>query len=118
MPLPGAALGWAGLVVPVAGAAQAPVLLAGAGQAAQLAVLVHGVADPVDAGVLWGRQAGTGEPLVSPMDVMTAASTEEEEEEKLSAGTRPRLLPALPCPRLPPHALLGIQLAKKHRLCA
>jgi hypothetical protein len=44
----------------VAGAAQAAVLLAGRGQAAQLAVLVHGVADPVDAGVLRGRRGGRG----------------------------------------------------------
>lgn len=43
-------------MVQVALAAQAAVLLARAGQAAQLAVLVHGVADPVDARVLGGGE--------------------------------------------------------------
>jgi hypothetical protein len=42
----------------VALAAQAAVLLAGAGEAAQLAVLVHGVADPVGASVLQGSNRG------------------------------------------------------------
>lgn len=55
----GAAAG-AGLVVEVALAHQAAVLLAGAGQAALLAVLVHGVADPVDTGVLQGKAGGAG----------------------------------------------------------
>lgn len=65
----GAAAG-ARLGVQVALALQAAELLARAGQAAQLAVLVHGVADPVDARVLrggmgcrerrWARRQGAG----------------------------------------------------------
>ena len=51
--LPGGAAGWPDLVRPVSLHAQAAVILAGAGQAAQLSVLVHGVHDPVESGVLW-----------------------------------------------------------------
>ena len=51
-PLPVGPPGRTSLVGAVALGAQAPVGLAGSGQAAQLAVLVHGVAEPVDARVL------------------------------------------------------------------
>ena len=62
MLLPCAALGGAGLVVVVALPAQPTVLLTRGGQTAQLAVLVHRVADPVDAGVLkWEGQVGEGQ---------------------------------------------------------
>ena len=48
MPLPG---GPAGGVVVAVTLAKTTVLLAGAGEATGLAVLVHGLGDPVDAGV-------------------------------------------------------------------
>ena len=50
MPLPGLPPAGSGLVVAVA-LAQTARLLAGGGEAAGLAVLVHGVGDPVDAGI-------------------------------------------------------------------
>mmetsp|Transcript_16026 Transcript_16026/g.25872 ORF Transcript_16026/g.25872 Transcript_16026/m.25872 type:complete len:249 (-) Transcript_16026:5-751(-) len=49
--LPGAALGGASFVVVVALSAQTAVFAACRGEAAHFAVLVHGVADPVDSGV-------------------------------------------------------------------
>lgn len=51
-PLPVGTAGGASLVGGVALGAQAAVALASGGQATQLTVLVHRVADPVDAGIL------------------------------------------------------------------
>lgn len=60
--LPGGAAGGAGLGVEVSLAVEAAVLAAGAGDAADLAVLVGGVADPVRTRVLQGApyNANTG----------------------------------------------------------
>ena len=56
--LPGGSPGWPVLVVGVALAAQATVLLASRGEATELAVLVHILAQPVDPGVVADSSVG------------------------------------------------------------
>jgi len=56
--LPGGSPGWPVLVVGVALAAQATVLLASRGEATELAVLVHILAQPVDPGVVADGSVG------------------------------------------------------------